>query len=125
MESVHTLGWTLLAVLLLTCCGPQRQCQAAPKPGEGLTPFGFLMAKPFGQPSDHAVMRHISFKPNDGAKFRESFEKKHGPRGRDLIDSLGTGSYKTNTQKTESGITTSGNSTAISIKHISPQNITK
>jgi len=63
-------------------------------PAEGLTPFGFLMARAYGQPAVHPVMRHIAFKPSDGAKFRESFEKKHGPRGRDLIDSLGRGSYK-------------------------------
>lgn len=64
-------------------------------PAEGLTPFGFLMGRSNDQPAEHPVMRFIAFKPSDGAKFRASFEKKHGPRGRDLIDSLGRGSYKT------------------------------
>lgn len=71
---------------------PSSGAEAAP--AEGLTPFGFLMARAYGEPAEHPVMRHIAFKPSDGAKFRESFEKKHGPRGRDLIDSLGRGSYK-------------------------------
>ncbi|VVC32536.1 Hypothetical protein CINCED_3A020803 [Cinara cedri] len=60
---------------------------------EGLTPFRFLMARAYGESDDHTVMRFIRFKPSDGAKFRETFEKKHGPRGRDLIESLGQGSY--------------------------------
>lgn len=64
-------------------------------PAEGLTPFGFLMARAYGQPAVNPVMQNIVFKPSDGAKFREAFEKKHGPRGRDLIDSLGRGSYRT------------------------------
>lgn len=68
-------------------------------PAEGLTPYGFFMARPYGQPANQPVMNFIAFKPSDGAKFRESFEKKHGPRGRDLIDSLGSGSYKPTTEK--------------------------
>lgn len=64
-------------------------------PAEGLTPFGFFMARAYGQPAVNPIMRHIAFKPSDGAKFRKSFEEKHGPRGRDLIDSLGKGSYRT------------------------------
>lgn len=68
-------------------------------PTEGLTPFGFLMARAYGEPAEHPVMRFIAFKPSDGAKFRETFEKKHGPRGRDLIDSLGRGSYKMSTDQ--------------------------
>lgn len=51
------------------------------------------MGRDFGQPEEHIVMRYVRFKPSDGAKFRETFEKKHGPRGRDLIESLGQGSY--------------------------------
>lgn len=62
-------------------------------PAEGLTPFRFFMARAYGQPEEHTVMRFIRFKPSDGAKFRETFEQKHGPRGRDLIESLGQGSY--------------------------------
>lgn len=69
-------------------------------PAEGLTPYSFFMARAYGEPAEHPVMRFISFKPNDGAKFREMFEKKHGPRGRDLIDSLGRGSYQTATPTT-------------------------
>ncbi|XP_026806327.1 uncharacterized protein LOC113549296 [Rhopalosiphum maidis] len=80
---------TAVAVLMMSLS----TTEAAP--AEGLTPFGFLMARAYGQPAVSPVMRHIAFKPSDGAKFRESFEKKHGPRGRDLIDSLGRGSYKT------------------------------
>lgn len=68
---------------------------AVAAPAEGLTPFGFFMARGYGEPAVHPAMRFIAFKPSDGAKFRESFEKKHGPKGRDLIDSLGKGSYKT------------------------------
>lgn len=69
-------------------------------PAEGLTPYGFFMARPYGQPANQPViMSFIAFKPSDGAKFRESFERKHGPRGRDLIDSLGKGSYKSTTEK--------------------------
>lgn len=83
-----TLLQTTVAVLMMCQSGTEAA------PAEGLTPFGFLMARAYGQPAVNPVMRHIAFKPSDGAKFRESFEKKHGPRGRDLIDSLGRGSYK-------------------------------
>lgn len=84
------------AVVLVALAGllQPRSCVDA-APSEGLTPFGFLMARAYGEPAEHQVMRFIAFKPNDGAKFRETFEKKHGPRGRDLIDSLGRGSYRT------------------------------
>ncbi|KAL5239966.1 hypothetical protein ACI65C_007376 [Semiaphis heraclei] len=86
---ISALLQTAVAVLMMS-----RSCTEA-VPAEGLTPFGFLMARAYGQPAVHPVMRNIVFKPSDGAKFREAFEKKHGPRGRDLIDSLGRGSYKT------------------------------
>lgn len=59
------------------------------------------MARAYGEPAVHPVMRLIAFKPGDGAKFRETFEKKHGPKGRDLIDSLGRGSYKTAAKDSE------------------------
>ncbi|KAL4113582.1 hypothetical protein QTP88_017189 [Uroleucon formosanum] len=84
-----TLLQTVLAVLMMSRSGTDAV------PAEGLTPFGFLMARAYGQPAVNPIMRHITFKPSDGAKFRKSFEKKHGPRGRDLIDSLGRGSYRT------------------------------
>lgn len=80
---------TVLAVLMMSRSGTDAI------PAEGLTPFGFLMARAYGQPAVNPIMRHIAFKPSDGAKFRKSFEEKHGPRGRDLIDSLGRGSYRT------------------------------
>ncbi|XP_060877719.1 uncharacterized protein LOC132950331 [Metopolophium dirhodum] len=86
---LSTLLQTAVAVLMLSRSGTEAV------PAEGLTPFGFLMARAYGQPAVNPIMRHIAFKPSDGAKFRKSFEEKHGPRGRDLIDSLGRGSYKT------------------------------
>lgn len=70
-----------------------RGAEAAPS--EGLTPYSFFMARAYGEPVEHPIMQYIAFKPNDGAKFRETFEKKHGPRGRDLIESLGRGSNPT------------------------------
>jgi hypothetical protein len=90
----------LSAVVLVVLAGlsqPRIGTDAAPS--EGLTPFGFLMARAYGEPAEHQVMRFIAFKPSDGAKFRETFEKKHGPRGRDLIDSLGRGLYRTPTDQ--------------------------
>lgn len=36
--------------------------------------------------------QNISFSPDDGKKFRRSFEQKYGPKGKDLIESLGHGS---------------------------------
>lgn len=50
---------------------------------EGINIFDFLMSSS-GQ---HA--QNISFSPDDGKKFRRSFEQKYGPKGKHLIDSLG------------------------------------
>lgn len=36
--------------------------------------------------------QRISFGPDDGKKFRRSFEQKYGPRGKLLIESMGQGS---------------------------------
>ncbi|XP_050539792.1 uncharacterized protein LOC126904641 [Daktulosphaira vitifoliae] len=98
MKSVTKFVRTSLLVLLLVIfeCW---NCNATPMPAEGLTPFKFFMARAMGQSNEHSIMKIISFKPDDGAKFRQIFEKKHGPKGRDLIESLGKGITKGDTEK--------------------------
>ncbi|XP_065207572.1 uncharacterized protein LOC135836578 [Planococcus citri] len=53
------------------------------KATEGINIFDFLMSSS-GQHS-----QNISFSPDDGKKFRRSFEQKYGPKGRHLIESMG------------------------------------
>nr|XP_018903576.1 PREDICTED: uncharacterized protein LOC109034737 [Bemisia tabaci] len=58
---------------------------AAPLPGEGISLIDFLMA------SSAKNVQRISFGPDDGLRYRKSYEEKYGPRGRDLVAMLGQG----------------------------------
>lgn len=53
---------------------------------EGITAFTFFMG-----PGSHSEVQKISFRPEDGLLFREKYEKKYGPKGKDLIERFGLG----------------------------------
>lgn len=53
---------------------------------EGVNFFNFLTSA-----SSIKDGQRISFSPDDGKKFRRSFEQRYGPRGKLLIESMGRG----------------------------------
>lgn len=53
---------------------------------EGVNLFDFLMSTTAEQP------QNMTFSPDDGKKFRKTFEQKYGPHGKHLIESMGQGS---------------------------------
>lgn len=53
---------------------------------EGVNLFDFLMSATAEQP------QNMTFSPDDGKKFRKTFERKYGPHGIHLIESMGQGS---------------------------------
>lgn len=52
---------------------------------EGIGFLNFLMS------SSMTNSQNISFSPDDGKKYRRSFEQKYGPHGKLLIESMGQG----------------------------------
>lgn len=53
---------------------------------EGINVFDFLMS------SSSQNTQNIGFGPDDGKKFRKTFEQKYGHKGKNLIESMGQGS---------------------------------
>ncbi|CAH1721796.1 unnamed protein product [Aphis gossypii] len=84
---------SLLSTLLQTTVAVLMMCQSGTEaaPAEGLTPFGFLMARAYGQPAVNPVMRHIAFKPSDGCQISRIVRKKTRTPWTGSDRQLGTG----------------------------------